>query len=67
MQKKTLLGSLTTKDFNPYLKTSSKNKINFPVSKNYKNIISINNINSLGISRHSALTSSTKNIYSRKS
>ena len=63
---KTLLGSLTTKDFNPYLKTSSKNKINFPVSKNYKNIISINNINSLGISRHSALTSSTKNIYSRK-
>ena len=58
---KTILGSLTTKDMNPYLKTNSKNKINFP-----KNIISINNINSLPISRHSALTSSTRNIYTKK-
>ena len=55
---KTFLGSLTTKDINPYLKTNSKKEINFP-----KSIISINNINSLPISRHSALTSSTRNIY----
>ena len=63
---KTFLGSLTTKEYNPYLKTNSKNKINFPISTNYKNIISINNINSLGNSRHSALTSSTRNINIRK-
>ena len=65
---KTFLGSdsLTTKDYNPYLKTNTKNNINFPISTNYKNIVSINNINSLGITRPSALTSSTRNIYSRK-
>ena len=63
---KTFLGSLTTKDYNPYLKSNSKNNINFPISTNYKNIISINNINSLGNSRHSALTSSTRNINIRK-
>ena len=33
---------------------------------NYKNIISINNIKSPGLSRHSALTSSTRNIYTKK-
>ena len=63
---KTFLGSLTTKDCNPYLKSNSKNKINFPISTTYKNIISINNINSLGVSRHSALTSSTRNINIKK-
>ena len=63
---KTFLGPFTTKEYNPYLKTNSKNKINFPISTNYKNIISINNINSLGVSRHSALTSSTGNINIRK-
>ena len=63
---KTFLGSMTTKDYNPYLITNSKNKITFPINTNYKNIISINNINSLGISRHSALTSSTGNIYTKK-
>ena len=63
---KTFLGSMTTKEYHPYLKTNSKNNINFPISTNYKNIISINNINSLGISRHSALTSSTGNIYTKK-
>ena len=63
---KTFLGSMTTKEYNPYLKTNSKTNINFPISTNYKNIISINNINSLPISRHSALTSSTGNIYTKK-
>ena len=62
---KTFFGSMTAKNHNPYLKTNSKN-INFPISTNYKNIISINNINSLPISRHSALTSSTGKIYSKK-
>ena len=63
---KTFLGSLTTKEYNPYLKTNSKTNINFPIPTNSKNIISINNINSLAISRHSALTSSTGNIYTKK-
>jgi hypothetical protein len=60
---KTFLGSMTTKDNNPY---TTKNKIDFLISPSYKNIISINNINSPGLSRHSALASSTKNIYSKK-
>ena len=63
---KIFLGLMTTKDYNPYLITNSKNKITFPINTNYKNIISIKNINSLGMSRHSALASSTGNIYSKK-
>ena len=54
----------TTKEFNP--NNNSKNKINYLISPNYKNIISINNIKSPGLSRHSALTSSTRNIYTKK-
>ncbi len=61
---KTLFGSMTTKEYNPY--NNSKNKINYLMPPNYKNIISINNIKSPGLSRHSALTSSTRNIYSKK-
>ena len=60
---KTLFGYNTTKEYNPY---NNKNKINFLMPQNYKNIISINNIKSPGLSRHSALTSSTMNIYSKK-
>ena len=58
---KTLFGSMTTKEYNPY--NNSKNKINYLMPPNYKNVISINNIKSPGLSRHSALTSSTMNIY----
>lgn len=61
---KTLFGSMTTKEYNPY--NNSKNKINYLMPPNYKNVISINNIKSPGLSRHSALTSSTRNIYSKK-
>ena len=61
---KNFLGSMTTKEFNP--NNNSKNKINYLISPNYKNIISINNIKSPGLSRHSALTSSTRNIYTKK-
>ena len=60
------LGSNTTKEYNPYLKTNSKKDLNFPISASLKNIISINDINSLGISRHSAIMSSTSRIYSKK-
>ena len=60
---KNLLGSMTTKEYNPYV---NKNKINFLIPPNYKNIVSINSIKSPGLSRHSALTSSTMNIYSKK-
>ena len=60
---KNLLGSMTTKEYNSYI---SKSKINFLIPQNYKNIISINNIKSPGLNRHSALTSSTMNIYSKK-
>ena len=60
---KNLLGSMTTKEYNPY---NNKNKINFLMPPNYKNVISINNIKSPGLNRHSALTSSTMNIYSKK-
>ena len=64
---KTFLGSIAIKDFNSYLKTNIKNNnVNFPTPTNQKNIISINNINSLPISKYSALTSSTRNIYSKK-
>ena len=63
---KTFLGSMTTKEYNSHFITNSKNKISFPISTTYKNIISINNINSLGTSRHSELTSSTGNIYTKK-
>ena len=59
-----LLGSNTT--FNSYLKTNSKRDLNFPNSQSLKNIISINDINSLVNSRHSAIMSSMKNIYSKK-
>jgi hypothetical protein len=59
-----LLGSNTT--FNSYLKTNSKRDLKFPNSQSLKNIISINDINSLANSRHSAIMSSTKNIYSKK-
>ena len=61
---KNFLGSMTTKEFNSY--NNTKNKINYLISPNYKNIISINNIKSPGLSRHSALTSSTRNIYTKK-
>ena len=60
---KNLFGSMTTKEYNPY---NNKNKINYLIPPQYKNIISINNIKSPGLSRHSALTSSTRNIYSKK-
>ena len=63
---KNFLGPKTTKDYNPYIKTNSRKDLNFPISTSFKNIISINDINSLAISRHSALTSSTGNIYSKK-
>ena len=62
---KTFFCSTMTKENNSYLKTNSKNNINFPKSTNYTNLLSINNINSLPISRHSALTSSTGKIYSK--
>ena len=60
---KTLFGSNTTKEYNPY---NNKNKINFLIPPSFKNIISINNIKTPGLSRHSALTSSTMNIYTKK-
>ena len=59
---KNLLGSMTTKEYNPY---NNKNKINFLIPPNYKNIISINNTKS-GLNHHTALTSSTMNIYAKK-
>ena len=64
---RTFLGSKTTKEFNHNLNSSKKN-IYFPISTN-KKIKSPNNkknISSLGITRHSALTSSTGNIMSQK-
>ena len=61
---KNLFGSMTTKEYNPY--SNNKNKINYLIPPQYKNVISINNIKSPGLSRHSALTSSTRNIYSKK-
>ena len=60
---KNLFGSMTTKEYNLY---NNKNKINFLMPPSYKNVISINNIKSPGLNRHSALTSSTMNIYSKK-
>ena len=60
---KNLFGSMTTKEYNLY---NNKNKINFLMPLSYKNVISINNIKSPGLNRHSALTSSTMNIYSKK-
>jgi hypothetical protein len=54
---------MTTKEYNLY---NNKNKINFLMPPSYKNVISINNIKSPGLNRHSALTSSTMNIYSKK-
>ena len=60
---KNLFGSMTTKEYNPF---NNKNKINYLIPPQYKNIISINNIKSPGLSRHSALASSTRNIYSKK-
>ena len=63
---RTFLGSMTTKD-NHQLNSSRKN-IYFPISTN-KKIKSPNNkknISCLGITRHSALTSSTGNIMSQK-
>ena len=59
---KNLLGSMTTKEYNTY---NNKNKINFLIPPNYKNIISINNTKS-GLNHHTALTSSTMNIYAKK-
>ena len=53
---------MTTKEYNPY---NNKNKINFLIPPNYKNIISINNTKS-GLNHHTALTSSTMNIYAKK-
>jgi hypothetical protein len=60
---KNLFGSMTTKEYNPY---TNKNKINFLMPPTYKNVISINNVKSPGLNRHSALASSTMNIYSKK-
>jgi hypothetical protein len=61
---KNFIGSITTKEFNS--NNNIKNKINYLITPNYKNIISINNIKSPGLSRHSALTSSTRNICTKK-
>ena len=66
LENNNFLGSNTTKEYNPYLKTNSKKDLNFPISASLKNIISINDINSLAISRHSAIMSSTSRIYSKK-
>ena len=63
---KKYLGSNISKEYNSYLKTNSKKDINFPISSNFKNIKSKYDINSLAISRHSALASSTGIKYPKK-
>ena len=63
---KTFLGSMTTKEFNISSKQHSQKIINFPLSTNNKNNVPANNINSMSISHRSAFTSSTGNIYSKK-
>lgn len=59
---KTFFGSLTTKEQNLGLKSKAQKVINFP-----KSIISLNNINSLAISKQLGLSSSTNNLYFKKS
>ena len=63
---KTFLGPMTTREFN--INSNSIKNINFPISPSpsQKGDKSMNNINSFALSRLSALVSSTKNIYSRK-
>ena len=62
---KKYLSSNISKEYNSYLKTNSKKDINFPVSSDFKKIKSKYDINSLVISRHSALASSINIKYSK--
>ncbi len=64
----TLLGSITTKNYNSFMNSSNNKIFNFPISTNYKNIKSVINIkSSKGVSRYSAKTSSAKYIHSKNS
>lgn len=64
---KNLLSSATNKEFNPYLYTKNQNLFNLPITKIYKNIKSVNNLNLHQKSKHTVLTSSTGNLYAYSS